>query len=135
MIFHAWNSVWNIEDNFYVIVNDKYMFEPKHKNIQLLSEFDINKKNDFIVDNDLFLFYIAYKREIITYKIPPHFVTFIFKKNKLYDFKNWIDELGNPVEDVWYDPFLFIYEKDYNKATRYLKLKKLKQLENHEEEI
>jgi len=63
---------------------------------------------------------------------------FIFKKNKLYKFKNssygetsFYDEIGTSVDsssqynDLWYGPFVFVHEEDVDQAIRYLKLKEI----------
>jgi len=95
------------------------------------STFDINKvKNignsiDFVdISNNNILLYFVFRRDF------RDNTTYIFKRNKIYNFAStWYDEIGNVISsdrDIWYDPFVFIEEKDLDQVIRYLKLNNLK---------
>lgn len=132
MIFYKWDDVYNYKDKMFILVDNDFKFSDKY--IQPYSEFDINKPCDYI-DNlhPNLLIYVAHKHESVRYNnrgeqivIAPHFETHTFKKNKLYPLagaNRWYDEINNRVDDIYYDPFMFVKEKDYNKAIRALKLK------------
>lgn len=129
MIFHKWDTVYNYKGKMFIIVDDNFIAD----NIRIIdfSSFNLYYKCDFVnLNNSNFLLYVAYRREYKDYSInvPAHFDTFIFLKNNLYDFKNWKDELGNKVGEIWYDPFIFVKEEDYEQAVRYLKLKNLNEI-------
>ena len=145
-IFHKWDDAYNYKGKMYVMVDNDYNVQPfdklielgVHRNILNFSEFSKDKHYDF-VDNSSknHMLYVAYRKHEPggwnQPNIPEHFVTYIFIKNKFYDFKNstdWFDEIDNKItsqHDIWYDPFLFVYEPDLNQAIRYLKLKNLKE--------
>ena len=122
MIFHKWENVFNYKGEMFILVDDKIEFTEKY--LRPFSEFDITKEYDYAdnTHNNL-LIYFEYKRA--TLRSSASFDTFIFKKNKLYDFSNWHDELYNKCTNVWYDLFLFVKKEDYNQAIRALKLKEI----------
>jgi len=116
----------------YIIVNNNYIVDSE-SSIRDFSEFDINKVReskysmDFIeTSNKNLLIYFSFPSRNMFPRAGNK--TFFFMKNKIYKFGDrFEDEIGTIMhyDDIWYDPFLFVSEKDYNQATRYLKLKKL----------
>jgi hypothetical protein len=118
--------VFNYKGEMFILVDDKLEFTDKY--LRPFSEFDITKEYDYADNNhNNLLIYFEYKRPT-NRQVPnqaPSFDTFIFKKNKLYDFSNWHDELGNKCINIWYDLFQFVKKEDYNQAIRALKLKEI----------
>ena len=85
MIFKKWDNVYNHKDKMFILVDNNYKVDSTNNSIKDFSSFNLSYKYDLInSNNDDFLLYVAYRREIQNWntKIPAHFDTFIFKKNK-----------------------------------------------------
>lgn len=141
MLFHKWDKVFDCKTPLYIMVDNNYNYRnSEHKfikdfnslNIQTLS--NIKDSSIDFIDNlhPNLLLYIVYFRNKKSTKLENKI--YLFKKNKLYFFEknnSWWDEIGNELNpnhdhgDIWYDPFLFIHEKDIDQAIRYLKLNNL----------
>lgn len=133
-IFHDYGDVWNVKTPLYIVVNEKFSGD---KQVLPFSTFNVEmtkteNPRDFFSFSDDALLYLAFVNPKIRPQIPNR--TYIFKKNKLYNFgRTWFDELNNEISDyldIWYEPFLFVHEKDYDQAIRYLKLNKVKKILN-----
>lgn len=130
MIFYKWENVHNEKEQLYVLVDENFNGD---SNVFTFKDFTIDKTfvehpKDFFDNSSPNLFiYLRFENQNSIPKIQN--CTYIFKKNKLYKFgRKWYDEIGNLIDDyhdIWYDPFLFVYEKDYDQAIRALKLKQL----------
>lgn len=112
------------------MVNNDFVID-KESNVHDFSTFNFNNiKNRDFIDNsssDILVYFVFPSQNRIP-KTPNR--TYIFKKNKLYKFSSdrFIDEVGTQIDqynDIWYDSFLFVFEKDYKQAMRYLKLKNM----------
>lgn len=133
MIFEKWDTVYSNKGKMFILVDNNYKIDVTNNCIKDFSSFSLDYKCDFVnLNNSNLLLYVAYRREYKDWSVnvPAHFETFIFLKNKLYDFQSWKDELGNKVGEIWYDPFMFVREENYEKAIRSLKLKTLKTLKD-----
>lgn len=136
-LFNKWDSVYDCTTLLYIMVDEKFTGD---RNTLDFSKFNIQMTKveypkDFIDNSSPNI--CVYLKFVNPIYIPRQKnKIYIFKKNKLYKFrasdkKNyydediWYDELNNEVIDIWYDPFVFIHEKDYDQAIRYLKLKKI----------
>jgi hypothetical protein len=113
------------------MVDNNYRVSEYDKNIVDFSKFTMpqNSNQDFIdYSSPNFILYIACHNEGRVPEVPA-VTTYIFKKHKIYGFgSRWYDEMYNIIDDyhdIWYEPFLFIYEKDLEQAIRYIKLDKL----------
>jgi hypothetical protein len=130
-IFYKWKDVYNRKTPMYVCVDDNFKFEENTSihnfcdfNIDLIQNIKEGCNRDFIDNNHPnLLIYLAFTNEKELNR------TYFFKRNTLYKFDSrWYDELGNIIDtyyDIWYEPFLFVQETDYDQAVRYLKLKRL----------
>ena len=148
-IFHKWDEVHNHKGKMYILVDNNYtapLFGELGfcRTIRNFSEFNKNGHCDFVDNNSKnYMLYIAYRKENKPNwdqkLIAEHFVTHIFLKNKIYEFNDsflvnnvWCDEIGNIISsqyDIWYDPFLFVFEDDLSQVIRYLKLKKINEIQ------
>lgn len=130
MIFHNYNHP-DYKDFAYAMVNNDFIVD-KHSRVADFSTFNLDMiKNlkwskDFIDNSspNLLTYFVFQNPNIGRNR------TYFFKKNKLYKFgtNKFADELGSNTDqynDIWYDPFLFVLEKDYDQAIRYLKLKNI----------
>ena len=137
-ILSSWEDVWNYKEKLYICLTDESVneyFKKPSGYLHNFSSFDLDKKVDYISNQENVILYLQYLKDDYyreEYKNKGHWHTFIFKKNKLYDFSptsRWCDELGNIIDnmkyEVWYDPFFFVKEKDVDQAIRLFKLKKL----------
>lgn len=127
-LFHKYREVWDKKnDELYIMVDDDFVVT-KSSSVKDLSDMNPMYDTDY-VDNssDNFLYYLKFERPIRHIEKKQ---LYLFKKNKLYEYnKNqWNDELGNIIDDyndIWYEPFVFVYEKDLHQVKRALKLRKL----------
>ena len=147
MIFHQWKdisnsnnntrNIWTKTENLYIVVDNDYkLYNDIDQNTNL---YDISELGKYLslnnytkvmefIDNSQPNLLIYYK---LDKSISDDFKTFIFLKNKFYKFSffdDWYDEMGININhnDIWYDPFLFVFEKDLHIANRYLKLNNLR---------
>jgi len=130
-LFHKYRDVWEDRKNdLYILVDPNFSFSER-TSVKNVSDMNSMYDSDY-VDNSSedFLYYLAFKRPI---KNIPKKTLYMFKRNKLYHYNNndWQDELGNRIDDyndIWYDVFVFVYEKDLHQVKRALKLRKLNEL-------
>jgi hypothetical protein len=129
-LFHKWEDVYDVKTPMFVCIDETFTANINIKDFSIFTPEMVNvehPKDFFSMDSDKFV-YIAFKRDRITNVKNK---IFVFKTKKLYKFeRSWCDELGSIISeygefDIWYDQFLFIHEKDYDQAVRYLKLKRL----------
>lgn len=129
MIFNKWCSVFEYTGRLYIMVDEKFIGDNHTLDFSKFKlELTTQQYPKHFFDNSspylgIYFKFVNHKYNSLTNL--PHNKIYIFKKNKLYNFKSWYDELDNEVFDVWYDPFIFVKEEDYEQAIRFLKLKKL----------
>jgi len=134
-LFNTYRDIYSYDGELLITANSDYILpeDSSLKNISEISGYDINNMKhsmEFIDNNSDCLLYLVFRMSLMDNKIKN--VTYIFKKNKLYNFEKksaWYDEIGNIINsynDIWYDPFLFVKVKDKENAMRYFKLNKIK---------
>lgn len=143
-IFYKWEDVHDIKEKLFIMPDNNFNFDDS-RNIKPFSKLK-NIIGDYVdlSSKDIMVYIVFRKQYLNTWqnrdqdkeKIIP--TTYVFKKNKLYPFNNggsgggnnvrFFDEIGNIVDDyhdIWYDPFVFVYERDLKQFERYLKIKEL----------
>ena len=113
----------NIGDKklIFFCVNNNFEIDQDERRFLDFSQYQLNLKYDYLDINNKYLLYLRY------YTHADAWQTYLFKKNKPYPFmRTCFDEINNTInDDIWYDPFYFIYEDDLARYHRYLKLKKI----------
>jgi hypothetical protein len=140
-LFYKWEDVWDVKERLFIMVDNNFKFD-ENCNIKPFSKLQ-RIIGDFVdLSSPDVMIYIAFKEQNLNswdknYKIVP--TTYVFKKNTLYDYNNnsrsgggnsarFLDEIGNVIDDyhdIWYDPFVFVYERDLKQFERFLKIKEL----------
>jgi len=153
MTFYKWDDIYNCKTPLYIMVDNNFKAEKNSWSVSDFLSLNMNAINNLkrgegtkdFIDNlhpNLLLYFKFYRTiQLDGYNGTNGSIVnkvFIFKKNKLYEFNNssfgetsFYDEVGNQINsssqynDLWYEPFLFVHEKDKEQVIRYLKLNKL----------
>lgn len=134
-LFYKYKDIFNHrKDDLFILVDNNFEID-NDSNVKYFSEMK-KPYGDFVdLTSSEIMVYITFRR-MYNYTGKPQdkdryeAATYIFKKNKLYNYNggNFLDELGNVVDDyhdIWYDPFLFAYKKDIKQIERALKINNL----------